>query len=288
MIASTQSESVITYRGNLLGTARLLQGASALAYCSVTDDQCSQATRVLEGCRRRFPSIQHELRRRFLPELPLHPAQVFTGSTRQIASWSFRYDWAVQRDQMSRAYQREWDKTLANASSFKDSGVASSVANHAAFKTFADATELHYTLSSTRSFAIAQPTQSNARYVFSGRLSKNESALMTINAAVNWYDSTLPAEFEGGRLRDAQAAIQFDRSFGNLGNRLTAAIGGGCYWQYLKQDALISIPAGNLGIKIPLAVTFSNRTDLIPTNQGGEIRANFGILFDLDSLLTMK
>lgn len=56
----------------------------------------------------------------------------------------------------------------------------------------------------------------------------------------------------------------------------------------MKQDALISIPAGNLGIKIPLAVTFSNRTDLIPANQGGEIRANFKILFDLDSLLTMK
>jgi hypothetical protein len=48
-------------------------------------------------------------------------------------------------------------------------------------------------------------------------------------------------------------------------------------------QAKVTIPMGKGGsIKVPLAVTFSNRTELIKEK---DVRANFGFTFDLDSLL---
>jgi hypothetical protein len=42
-----------------------------------------------------------------------------------------------------------------------------------------------------------------------------------------------------------------------------------------------TIPIGDLGIRLPLSVTFANRTDLIKEST---VRANFGFTFDLDPL----
>ena len=43
----------------------------------------------------------------------------------------------------------------------------------------------------------------------------------------------------------------------------------------------LTIPIASWGIKLPLAVTFANRTELIKESV---VRANFGVTFDLDPL----
>ncbi len=43
----------------------------------------------------------------------------------------------------------------------------------------------------------------------------------------------------------------------------------------------LTIPLGDSGIKIPLSVTFANRTELVREK---EVRGNFGFTLDFDSL----
>lgn len=45
----------------------------------------------------------------------------------------------------------------------------------------------------------------------------------------------------------------------------------------------LTIPLTKTGIKIPLSVTYANRTESIMEK---EVRGNFGITFDLDSILS--
>ncbi|HNH83997.1 MAG TPA: hypothetical protein PL157_16620, partial [Acidobacteriota bacterium] len=43
----------------------------------------------------------------------------------------------------------------------------------------------------------------------------------------------------------------------------------------------LTIPVKGSGVKIPISVTFANRTELIKEK---EVRGNIGITFDLDSI----
>ena len=45
----------------------------------------------------------------------------------------------------------------------------------------------------------------------------------------------------------------------------------------------LTIPIKGTGVKIPLSITFSNRTEAIMEK---EVRGNFGITFDLDTLFS--
>jgi hypothetical protein len=166
----------------------------------------------------------------------------------------------------------------------------------------------------TNLHAQNQPTTSNVRLIFSHQPSVAPT-LLTFNAALTWYNS-LPAATSTGRLRDVQAAGQLDRRLGvipNLGNAVLTLAG---YYQWMKEDALITIGPGNVApgsgiilpgtaatllgtkgnigvvqgrltlpvsntIKIPLSVTWSNRKELINES---ETRGQVGITFDLDSL----
>jgi len=47
-------------------------------------------------------------------------------------------------------------------------------------------------------------------------------------------------------------------------------------------QATLTIPIKNTGVKIPLSLSWSNRTDLIRQN---DVRGNIGLSFDLDTLI---
>jgi len=141
---------------------------------------------------------------------------------------------------------------------------------------------------------------------------------MTANGTIEWYDQILKSNVS--RLRDAQFAFQFDRTFGMSTAQLSPTLSAGYYYQYMVDNALLTLPSAalapgtaialpgnasallntkgsinigqvkvvfkvrNTGINIPLALTFSNRTDLLASDN--EVRGNFGISYNLDSLFS--
>jgi hypothetical protein len=139
-------------------------------------------------------------------------------------------------------------------------------------------------------------------------VTKTNDSAITLNFAAEMYDSPPPGT---GALRDLQGALQLDRHFGTAIATLAA------YYQYQNQPAALQIGAGNLapgtniqlngtaatllapkgnivvaqamvtfalksGTKLPLGVTWSNRTELI---KGNELRGHVGFNFDWSSLL---
>jgi hypothetical protein len=98
---------------------------------------------------------------------------------------------------------------------------------------------------------------SNVRLIVSHQPSK-APLLFTANFAVEWYD-TVPTGLKQGRLRDVQAAAQVDRRLGNIPNLGTATLTLAYYYQWMKDNALITIPAGNTapgtGIVLPGAAS---------------------------------
>ena len=69
--------------------------------------------------------------------------------------------------------------------------------------------------------------------------------MFTFNGAAEWYDS-VPAGVKVGRLRDVQVAAQVDRQLGLVPKLGPATLTLAFYYQWMKDSALISIPAGNL------------------------------------------
>jgi hypothetical protein len=142
-----------------------------------------------------------------------------------------------------------------------------------------------------------------------------KAAQITANATIEWYDHTLKSNVS--RLRDAQIALEFDHTFGKTDAQVNPSLSAGYYFQYMVDKALLTLPSTalapgtsiplpgnasellktkgsihlgqvkvtfkirNSGISIPLALTFSNRTDLIKAT---EVRGNFGLTYNLDSL----
>lgn len=158
-----------------------------------------------------------------------------------------------------------------------------------------------------------QPNQSSFKFILSAR---SKVAQITGNATVELYDQTLKSNVS--RLRDGQLALEFDHTFGNTKAQVNPSLSAGYYFQYMVDNALLTLPSTalapgtsitlpgnasevlntkgaihlgqlkvtfkirNSGISIPLALTFSNRTDLINAT---DVRANFGLTYNLDSLL---
>ncbi|MBM3736433.1 MAG: hypothetical protein FJW39_11665 [Acidobacteria bacterium] len=158
-----------------------------------------------------------------------------------------------------------------------------------------------------------QFSTSNFRFIYSHTPSRSQT-LVTANAAMTFYNA-LPVGGKG-RFRDFQLAGQLDRRLGEIANLGNAVATFGAYYQWMAEDALIkfgpgntapgsaitlpgtaatllgtkghigivqgklTIPAGSV-VKIPLSVTWSNRTELI--NQK-DIRGQVGLTIDLDSI----
>jgi hypothetical protein len=161
-----------------------------------------------------------------------------------------------------------------------------------------------------------QPSQSSAKLILSWRPDTPAALQLTFNSTAAWYDHT-PPQGAVRRFRDAQASLQADTHLTNPGGRFTATLSLGYYFQYMADDALLTIPSSNLapgtsialpgdasvllktkgtihiaqvgvtfsvngtGIKLPLTLSYSNRTELI---KASDMRGHFGISYDLDSL----
>jgi hypothetical protein len=154
----------------------------------------------------------------------------------------------------------------------------------------------------------AAPQKGKPAATASGAKKSSNDTAITFNFAADLYDNPPPGT---GVLRDLQGALQIDHHFGTT----IATLAG--YYQYQNQPAALTIGAGNLapgtnimlngtaatllapkgnivvaqamatfalksGTKMPVGVTWSNRTDLI---KGNELRGHVGFNFDWSSLL---
>jgi hypothetical protein len=145
-------------------------------------------------------------------------------------------------------------------------------------------------------------------------LGKSRQTDFTFNAAISFYRSTtLDSDHQ---IKSFDAAVQFDHPLGSLGSLPPVLVTGAARVSYLPEDVAVSlgsvaddiadvsvpttvgiapkggivvvqgkltIPIGDSGIKVPLSITASNRTELIKEK---DIRANFGVTFDLDAVLS--
>ena len=169
-----------------------------------------------------------------------------------------------------------------------------------------------FSISYDDTFPANQPNQSSAKFILSAR---PKIAQITGNGTIEWYDQILNSNVS--RLRDAQLALELDHTFGKTDAQLNPSLSAGYYFQYMVDNALLTLPSTalapgtsiplpgsasqllntkgaihlgqvkvtfkvrNSGVNIPLALTFSNRTDLI---KGTDVRGNFGLTYNLDSL----
>ncbi|HEY4364561.1 MAG TPA: hypothetical protein VGN17_26595 [Bryobacteraceae bacterium] len=162
-----------------------------------------------------------------------------------------------------------------------------------------------------------QASTSTARLIFDKGLGSGVS--VAANGAVTLYNSSLPSNIPGvSRLRDAQFGFQVQKDLGTLKLLGAAAVSGTYYFQYQNSPAILNVTPGTplpgitftglpsmatqvfadkgnlhvgqlrliLGpgsssVRFPLAVSFSNRTELIdkPT-----WKAQVGVSYDFDSL----
>jgi hypothetical protein len=174
--------------------------------------------------------------------------------------------------------------------------------------------KMTFSISYDDAYPANQPHQSSAKFILSA---KPSFAQVTANGTVEWYDQLLKSNVS--RLRDAQFAIQFDHTYGTVNSQISPTLSAGYYYQYMVDNGLLTLPSTalapgttialpgnasellntkgsvhvgqakvtfkikNSGVTIPLALTFSNRTDLI---KASSVHGNFGLSYDLDSLFT--
>ena len=161
-----------------------------------------------------------------------------------------------------------------------------------------------------------QAATDNYRVIFDYAFSK--STKLVANGAVTFYGSVPAGQTIVTRLRDAQFGAQVDQGLGKLAILGPAVFSAAGYFQYQHSPALLEIdpakpipgitfiglptdakqvftPAGNIwlaqaklslvpsnsSVKVPLSVTWSNRTELIDKPV---LRGQIGISYDLDSL----
>jgi hypothetical protein len=161
---------------------------------------------------------------------------------------------------------------------------------------------------------VNQPDTHNVRLVF-GVNPYGGKGLLSANLATTFYNEVQPGA-RYGRVRDFQAAAQFDRPLGNVFTHPAVFTLAG-YMQYQFDPSVINIspgllvpgtsitlpkdaqvllgPKGTMGIaqakltlkmgdsgmKIPIGVSWASRTDLIDAT---DVRGHIGITYDLDTL----
>lgn len=164
---------------------------------------------------------------------------------------------------------------------------------------------------------VSQPDTHNIRMIF-GFNPFSGGGLLSANAAMTFYGGSIPAGAKYGRIRDYQFAAQFDRPLGNI-NTHPAVLTLAGYVQYQLDPSVIDIGPGNLvpgttitlpqdaqvllgrkgtmgivegkitlkmknsGFKIPIGVSWANRTDLLNAT---DVRGHVGITYDLDALFS--
>jgi len=147
---------------------------------------------------------------------------------------------------------------------------------------------------------------------------------VTFNGGFDLYQVEQPTGVaqNTSRFRDAQAALQFDRSLGSATSPAQLSIG--AYYQYQRNPGIFMVPSGattipntniplppngatvltntkgslyavqaivtiqvpTAGVKVPIGISWSNHTDLV---SGNEVRAHIGFTFNSEGpLLSTK
>lgn len=210
-------------------------------------------------------------------------------------------------------------KLVQNAGSFLQS-LDKFVAEEDAFVT-ALAEKPVLTLEYNNNRPVGQSPVSTFRLIFDKGFTKEWS--LTANGAVAMNDENPPATVPGAsRLRDAQFGFQLQHNFSSFIFSSPAALSGSYYFQYQNSPAILNVTPGTplpgititglspnatqifsqkgnlhigqiklmLGVgqstmRIPLAVSYSNRTELINKPLW---RGQIGITYDFDSFLGGK
>ena len=163
-----------------------------------------------------------------------------------------------------------------------------------------------------------QPETHDFRLIL-GYTPKNAIGLLSVNAAASIYGSTIPAGAKYGRLHAGQVSVEYDRPLTLKSNPNQATFSVAAYWQYQPDPSVLNITEDNLvpgttiqlpqnaqvllgtpgslwvtqakitvngksGIKIPIGVSWSNKTDLLAASKVG---AQMGISYDFSSLSSL-
>lgn len=150
----------------------------------------------------------------------------------------------------------------------------------------------------TNTRPVGTPSLSNFRFL-AEKGAYNGSIDFTGNASVTIYNSQ-PTGPSAKRLRDFRFAGQLDVPIGDITKTGIFLVSlAGRYQRLLEDEAItgttvvvpkgdiatfqakLTIPIRGTAFKIPLSITFANRTEL---NTEREVRGNFGFTFDLDSI----
>ena len=159
---------------------------------------------------------------------------------------------------------------------------------------------------------LGEPNRSRVRFIYSHQPTEGPW-IITANTAATFYHQD---HQDFGWMRDVQIAGQLDRRLGEVADLGNPTLTLGVYYQWMKEDALLTIDPGNLapgtaimlpgeattlletkghigifqakisiplttGLKLPLSFTWANRTELI---KEVEVRGQIGLTFDFDGL----
>lgn len=168
--------------------------------------------------------------------------------------------------------------------------------------------EYHY------SRPLNQPETHDVRVIFARDFGVR--GMLTFNGTASIYGGAIPAGAKYGRLHDGQISGQYDRTLSGKSSPLQTQLSLAGYWQYQPNPSVLNIPAGTVvpgttiplpngtqefvgtagslwvtqakvtikgsgGINIPIAVSWSNKTDLL---QGSRVGAQVGISYNFSSL----
>jgi hypothetical protein len=162
---------------------------------------------------------------------------------------------------------------------------------------------------------ITQPDTHDVKIIYGYAPNSSAGSMFSLNGAFSLY-ATSPPGAKYGRLHYGQISAEFDRQFSpaNNPNLFTLSLAG--YWQYQPDPSVLNIAAGTVapgtsiplsngtqefvgtagslwvtqfkftlngksGIKIPIGVKWSNKSDLL---SGNRIGAQVGLSYDLSSL----
>lgn len=142
------------------------------------------------------------------------------------------------------------------------------------------------------------PDLSNFRLIFEASPWSGKASL-TANASVTIFNKKPTDGMDTRRIRDFQLASQLDLPLGEIPEIGPFVLTFSGKYQRITEDTMIegliagakgnigigqvkfTMPVKGSGVRIPLSITFANRTDLIKEK---EVRGNIGITLDLDSL----
>ena len=163
----------------------------------------------------------------------------------------------------------------------------------------------------------SQPETHDLTVIFD--YTSKDRGTLTFNGGVSIYNGTLPPGAKYGRIHYGQVSAEYDRNVNNPTNSYQTQISFAGYWQYQPQPSILNIPAGTVvpgttipltngtqefvgtagslwvgqakltikgpsGVNIPLAISGSNKTDLL---QGTKIGGQLGLSYNFSSLASL-